>query len=84
MSEKEASPNNPMTIKRVRRGQIISRTLGPTEYMMDAAPEDGFLIREDVGQKLRGRPIYVRASDLKKAKALQEGEELVVYPWECE
>jgi hypothetical protein len=76
------APINPITVVRVKKGQTINRSLDFFSHASEAAPEDGILIREDRGQKIRGTSIYLRGSDLKKIKKLKPGEELVVKPWE--
>lgn len=82
MSSIVPSPVNPITITKVKKGQKISRSLTPSQFCVKVAPEDGVLIREDIGQKLRGSSIYIRNSDLKKMKSLKFGQEAVVFPWE--
>lgn len=76
------APINPIYIKRVKKGQLINRSLDFFSHATEAAPEDGFVLREDRGQKIRGTPIYIRNSDLKMIKSLKSDEEIVIKPWE--
>jgi hypothetical protein len=78
----QKAPINPISITRVKKGDIINRSLDFFSHASAPAPEDGLLIREDRGQKIRGTSIYIRNSDLKKIKKIDFGEELVVRPWE--
>lgn len=76
------SPINPITINRVKKGQKIVRSLDYFSFGLELAPEDGFILREDRGQKLKGASIYIRKSDIGKIKKLKSNEEIVIYPWE--
>jgi len=78
------SPVNPVTIRRVKKGEQDQRTLTLSSFCRAFIPEDGIIIREDAGQKIQGIPLYVRDSDLKKIKKMKHNEEFVVYPWEAE
>lgn len=78
----QKAPINPITITRVKKGDVINRSLDFFSHASGTAPEDGLLIREDRGQKIRGTSIYIRNSDLKKIKKIKNGEEIIVYPWE--
>jgi len=82
MSEILKAPVNPIFIRRVKKGDSINRSLDFFSHATEAAPEDGIILREDRGQKLKGTSLYVRLSDLKKIKDIKLGEEIVVYPWE--
>lgn len=75
-------PINPIYIKRVKKGQLINRSLDFFSHATEAAPEDGIILREDRGQKIVGTSIYIRNSDLKLIKSLKAGDELVIRPWE--
>ncbi len=82
MSDILKAPVNPIFIKRVKKGDMINRSLDFFSHAIEAAPEDGIVLREDRGQKVRGTPLYIRLSDLKQIKDIKLGEEIVVYPWE--
>jgi hypothetical protein len=82
MSEILKAPVNPIFIRRVKKGDSINRSLDFFSHATEAAPEDGIILREDRGQKIKGTSLYVRLSDLKKIKDIKLGEEIVVYPWE--
>jgi hypothetical protein len=78
------TPANPVTIRRVRAGDSDQRTLTVSSFCHARIPENGFVIREDAGSGIQGIPIYIRDSDLTRAKNLTNDEEIVVRPWESQ